>query len=153
MGARPASRRANGACGERASVIRCPNCGNENPPGSRFCANCGRRLPEPAALEAPPEAAPAPSAPPETMTPPINPTDLPPTHPEWRMSPPEPYVPQRRRRTWLWIVIGIIAACLVVCLAVVVFINTPPGRSIMNNLATQAALQATPTAGAATPAP
>jgi hypothetical protein len=102
-----------------------------------------------------PPVAPQPVVPPteSAATPAKNPYDLPPTHPEWRMSPPEPFVPQGRRRRWLWIVLGFIGACLVVCVALVVFINTPPGRSIVSNLATQSALQATPTARAATPAP
>ncbi|HEX5499671.1 MAG TPA: zinc-ribbon domain-containing protein [Thermomicrobiales bacterium] len=134
-------------------MIRCPNCGNENPPGSRFCANCGRRLPEPTAPEpasAPPISAPPTNASQPATAPPVNPTDLPPTHPEWRMSPPEPYEPRHKRRTWLWIALGIIAVCLVVCVALIVFVNTPPGRSF---IATQAALQATPTASSATSAP
>jgi hypothetical protein len=142
-------------------VIRCPNCGNENPPGSRFCANCGRRLPEPPPLEPTPveqtavEPTPAPAnAPPAALAaPPISPTDLPPTHPDWRMSPPEPYLPQRGRRTWLWIVFGIIGACLVICLALFVFFQTPPGRTFLGDLQTQAALQATPTATGAKPTP
>ena len=69
------------------------------------------------------------------------------------MSPPEPYVPTRQRRTWLWIVLGMIGACLLVCLAIIVFVNTPPGRAVLDDLATQAALQATPRAGGATPTP
>src|SRR5512133_825008 len=28
----------------------CTNCGFNNPPGMRFCGNCGTRLPEPAAV-------------------------------------------------------------------------------------------------------
>ena len=76
---------------------------------------------------------------------------MPATHPEWRMSPPEPYVPVRKRRTWLWIVLGIVAACLAVCIALVVFVNIPPGRAFLDNLATQTALQATPRPGTPTP--
>jgi zinc ribbon protein len=134
-------------------VIRCPNCGNENPPGSRFCANCGRRLPESDADVAAPSPASPPAVEAEVAAPPVRPSDLPATHPEWRMSPPEPYVPTRQRRTWLWIVLGIIAACLLVCLAIIVFVNTPPGRAVLDDLATQAALQATPRDGGATPTP
>jgi zinc-ribbon domain len=134
-------------------VIRCPNCGNENPPGSRFCANCGRRLPETPAPEAV-APIPSPAADAGLAPPPIRPTDLPATHPDWRMSPPEPYVPQRKRRTWLWIVLGIVAACLLVCVALIVFVNIPPGRAFIENLAaTQTALQATPRAATPTAAP
>ena len=69
------------------------------------------------------------------------------------MSPPEPYEPQRKRRTWLWIVLGIVAACLLVCVALIVFVNIPPGRAFLDNMATQTALQATPRAASPTATP
>lgn len=36
--------------------VRCPSCGAMQPESSRFCANCGRRMPEPPPEADPPEA-------------------------------------------------------------------------------------------------
>src|SRR5215217_4497569 len=47
---------------------RCPSCGTENPPGAKFCIECGSGLAgqsAPAAQTQSPAPAPAPSAPPE----------------------------------------------------------------------------------------
>ena len=77
----------------------------------------------------------------------FNPSDLPGTHPDWKMSPAEPYVPRRQRPRWLLIVAGVLGACLLVCVAVVVFVNTPPGQRLLSNQATQAARAATPVPG------
>lgn len=38
----------------RAGTL-CPRCGNANAAGSRFCADCGRKLPGPSPEEAEPE--------------------------------------------------------------------------------------------------
>jgi len=103
------------------------------------------------------------SLPPE-FTPPVletslpssfNPSDLPGTHPDWKMSPAEPYVPQRQRPRWLLIVAAVLGACLLVCVALVVFVNTPPGQQFLANQATHAARAATPVPGAVvgTPVP
>jgi pSer/pThr/pTyr-binding forkhead associated (FHA) protein len=46
--------------------IKCPQCGNDNPPDSLFCENCGFKLPAAPAPVTPP---PPPVAPPPTPTP------------------------------------------------------------------------------------
>jgi zinc-ribbon domain len=56
-------------------VIRCPNCGEQNDPGSRFCFNCGADLSaaQPAAAPQPPPAPPFP--PPAGAQPPAGPEE------------------------------------------------------------------------------
>jgi len=124
-------------------VIACPNCGTMNQEGSRFCENCGADLrsltvgqttpPPPAQPSPPPVFVPPPSSasgpPPPTFGPPpgttAQPWDLPPTAPEWRMSslPTEP-PPQRKRRTWLWVLIGLIGAIVICCCVFGIWANT-----------------------------
>ena len=95
-------------------MIVCPNCGNANPDGSRFCANCGADLSAPARGAAPaPEPAPAAGR-----------TTLPPTSPEWRMSPAGPLPEPPRRRRWIWIVLGILGACVVICVVLFVLVGS-----------------------------
>ncbi len=73
--------------------------------------------------------------------------DLPATAPEWRMSDAGP-LPEsnRRRRTWLWVLLGILGACLLVCIGLLVWGNTI-GEGTISNLATRAASEATAKAG------
>lgn len=63
------------------------------------------------------------------------------------MSPPEPYVPTRRRRTWLWVVGGLFAACALICVLFFVWSSTDPGRAFLDGLATQVSVEATNQAG------
>jgi ABC-type transporter Mla subunit MlaD len=51
---------------------------------------------------------------------------------------PEP----RGRRRWLWIAVGILGACLVLCLLVIVWANTI-GEGVLSDLSTRVAVQAT----------
>lgn len=95
-------------------MIACPNCGTPNPEGSRFCGNCGTALT--------PAASPAPPPPQQSW--PSDPAALPPTAPEWRMSDPGPLPEPRRRRTWLWIVLGTLGACVVLCVGLFVLVGS-----------------------------
>lgn len=203
-------------------MITCPNCGELNEPGSRFCFNCGAALtgaeptapPEPATPPRGREAAPlqseaarpepaqppppteepppdasiyanwpmppqsAPPPPPETRPGPPPPVDWrpqappppPPVAPQpapgippqyvpgesgWRMAPlvEEPAPPVRRRPTWLLVLVGILAGCMLVCAGLFVFALTPAGRDRLSNLSTQIVELATENAAEATQTP
>jgi len=130
-------------------VIVCPNCGTSNPAGSRFCANFGTALtivsPEPSTVLPSAEPTTAPRSSP--AEPPIiragsDPSGVPPTAPEWRMSDAGPLPKPRGRRRWLWITVGILGACLVLCLLGVVWANTI-GKDVITDLSTRVAVQAT----------
>lgn len=137
-------------------MIRCPVCGAENEAGSRFCYNCGAVLnePEPAQpAEAAPPPAPAPAAtvgaaPPGggAAPPPVPP----PTPPEWRMAPLPAEETPHRRRTWLWIVLGIVAACVLICVVVSVW-GATLGKGDIEHLGTWVAKQATKAVKTPTP--
>jgi type VI protein secretion system component VasF len=60
---------------------------------------------------------------------------------EWRMSSLGP--PPPKRRIWLWVLIGIIALCLLVCVGIIGFSLTDTGQRWFEDLATEAAEQAT----------
>jgi len=51
--------------------------------------------------------------------------------------------PPPQRRIWLWVVIGIIALCLLVCVGFIGFSLTDTGQRWIEDLATEAAQQAT----------
>ena len=92
--------------------MRCPNCGTQNPSTSKFCSECGAPLVAPAPPPAPaPQSAPAQpvavTSPSPRRDTPIDPTELPPTHPEWRMSSAGPLPEPPRRRIWLWALVAI----------------------------------------------
>ena len=126
-------------------MLVCPNCGTSNPETSRFCSNCGASLAgvSPGDTGTGADAGPRPTASPAEATepsrpeatepsrrPPIPPpVDLPPsarppTDPEWRMSDPGPLPEPRGRRTWLWVLGGILGACLLACCALTILGNT-----------------------------
>ena len=119
-------------------MITCPNCGATNPDDSRFCANCGADL-----------TGSGRAGPPTPVPPPADEAELsaiPPTSPEWRMSPAGPLPEQPRRRRWLWIVLGIVGACLLICCLIFVWANTI-GVETVSNLATRVSEAATEQAG------
>jgi hypothetical protein len=66
-----------------------------------------------------------------------SPTDLPPTSPDWRMSslPSEP-LPPKKRRTWLWVLLGVIAAIVICCCAFTVWASTA-GEDTVQRWATE----------------
>lgn len=157
-------------------MIVCPRCGNENLEGSKFCSNCGNSLTvveRPAVkdesigdLPEPPDLAPSSPSPSraEAQVPPPIPAPrawsprpsaarneasvLPATAPEWRMSDAGPLPEPRRRRTWLWIVVGLLGACLLICVGLIIWGNTESGTRVLNDLATSVAEAATPQAEA-----
>ena len=109
--------------------VRCPNCGTQNEPGDRYCANCGMPLPAPeAAATLPPQY-----APPET-------SDV--DDDDWRMSSLGP-PPPRRRRVWLWVLLGLLGLCVLACVGFFVFAATGSGQDWINDLGTRIAEQAT----------
>lgn len=123
--------------------MQCPQCGHQNNDSDRFCANCGARLQAnttiPPQFEAPQrEDVPTPAGVPAA------PRSDDPNDPEWRMSPlPEPEPP--KRRTWLWVLVGILVFCILLFCGFSVFLMTDTGQEFVNDLATRAAEIATPT--------
>jgi uncharacterized membrane protein YvbJ len=123
----------------------CPQCGHRNEPGDRFCSNCGTRLEGGASIPRqfePPqrdEASPPIAAGGTQEEIPENSAD-----PEWRMSPlPEEEPP--KRRTWLWVLVGLIVFCILLFCGFSIFVAyTDVGQDLMDNLATRAAEIATP---------
>ena len=118
-------------------MLVCPNCGTSNPETSRFCSNCGASLagvrPSDAGNGPDAEARPTPrrseEIEPSRRAPMPPPVDLPPpsrpaTDPEWRMSDPGPLPEPRGRRTWLWVLGGVLGACLLACCALTILSNT-----------------------------
>lgn len=139
----------------------CPNCGHENQDEDRFCSNCGTRLtrnaspeeppaPEPATPSEPePEPAPASEIPPQytpPAAPPRNEWELPDREPvdeNWTMSSLGP-PPKRPRRTWLWIIVGILALFVLACCVFFFWISaTDSGGRWFSDLATQVSEEAT----------
>ena len=137
-------------------MIKCPNCGTMNEAGSRFCYQCGQALTgdspagngERTQPVPPPPFPPAPSFPgapgPVSGSPPhasglpqasgypqdqyvgggyAPPGGYPPGTPPGYMMPPEP----PRRRRWLWIVLGILLGCILVCVALGIYGATTGG--------------------------
>ena len=133
---------------QSGNTVRCQNCGHENQPGDTYCANCGARLRKDVSI--PPQYPSPPSAAPQPSPPPFNPQPIQPiqTAPqeapdsEWRMSSLGP-PPKPKRRVWLWVLIGLIIACVVICVGFGVFLNTSTGSHWFSNLATEAAQKAT----------
>lgn len=128
--------------------MECPQCGHVNDEGDKFCSNCGARLSRETSIPRqfqPPER---PAIGPAASTPPtVSPTDPrpeDPRDPNWRMSPlPEEEPP--KRRTWLWVLGGLILFCVLLFCGFSLFITyTDTGQNLMNDLATQAAEISTP---------
>lgn len=145
----------------------CPHCGHENQETDRFCSNCGTRLtptappspeeppapiedaapPEPEAPPPAPPSEPASTIPPQFTPPPRNEWDLPdrdePVDENWRMSSLGP-PPQRPRRTWLWIIIAILALFVLACCIFFFWVSaTDSGSQWFSDIATQVSEEAT----------
>lgn len=123
----------------RSYVITCSNCGFENASDSRFCANCG------ASLLAGGRAGES-SGRASTGTPALvrDPSQLPPTSPEWRMSDAGPLPPPPRRPMWLWFILGALGLCLLICVGFYIWTQTIGQEFVEGFLATaESALTAT----------
>lgn len=125
--------------------MECPQCGHVNDEGDRFCSSCGTRLSGDSSIPRqfqPPERQDTPPAP-RSPSQPATPRTDDPLDPEWRMSPlPEEEPP--KRRTWLWVLIGIILFCILLFCGFMLFLTfTDTGQNLVNDLATQAADAAT----------
>jgi len=150
----------------------CPNCGHENNENDRFCANCGTRLTPVApprkeqppmsssqdedikaerdtdTPETPPEPSriPPPVTPTFTPTPPANVWDRPEREPvddEWKMSDLGP-PPRSKRRTWLWIIIAILAFFVLACCGFLFWVGaTDSGTQWFSDFATTVSEEAT----------
>jgi len=149
-------------------ILICPNCGSKNRVGDHFCSNCGSRLPsgntrattpseestattEPSTTSSTPidTSIPLPPAQQEAPTyfpPPVTPTFGRPQEEvgeDWKMSSLGP-PPRPKRSIWLWVLIGIVAICLLACVGMAIFVNTDAGQDWLHDLETQVAtIQAT----------
>lgn len=74
--------------------------------------------------------------PPPVSLPPRDHSGLPATAPEWRMSSAGPLPEPRGRRRWLWITLGILGACLLVCIVAVTLASTVFSDEVESFLAT-----------------
>lgn len=88
--------------------------------------------------------------PPSGFPPPIS-ANLGESDPNWRMSSLGP-PPKPKRRVWLWIVLGILGFCILVCIGLAIFFNTGAGQDWLNDVGTTVAKEATKQAGS-TPTP
>lgn len=131
--------------------VKCQRCGAENPAAARFCMSCGNALPVAAEVPAAPieSAAPdepgkpaatsgvpaGPDAPRTAPLPaqfsrrPVDPGELPPTHPEWKMSPAGPLPDPPKRRIWLW-VLGGIGAIILLCVVLTIISSLAVGTDL-----------------------
>jgi hypothetical protein len=147
------------------SSSNCPNCGQPVSADDRFCSNCGARL-EPAAGSGQPGEGDFDATSGSTSQAPVIPTlgrknaweyerdnvrSSTVDDDEWRMSDPGP-LPPRRRRTWLWIVIGLLALLVLACCIFMYWIGyTDAGQEWFEGIATEAAVIVDATGQAATP--
>lgn len=51
--------------------------------------------------------------------------------------------PTRKRRRWLWILIGLVLACVLICCAAGIFLSTDRGMDWLEGVATEASQRAT----------
>jgi hypothetical protein len=135
--------------------MNCPNCGHEITTDDRFCSNCGTRL-EP--------VAPSPTQQEPSQDPRTEPSDTGTVLPtlgsrrnawevqrqqvrsgsvddEWTMSDLGPPPPQKRR-TWLWVIIAILALMVLSCCIFLYWVSyTDSGVEWISGIATEAAEQ------------
>ena len=51
--------------------------------------------------------------------------------------------PAKKRRLWLWILLGLLGVCLAICVGLLIFASTGTGQEWFENFATQVSEQAT----------
>ena len=118
---------------QTSGSVQCSNCGAQNAPGDRYCANCGMPL----------QAAESRSSLPPQYARPERDVDMAgTTDDDWRMSSLGP-PPPRRRRIWLWVLLGLLSLCALFCVGTVIFASTGTGQEWFNDLGTRVAEQAT----------
>lgn len=134
--------------------MNCPNCGHEVTPEDRFCSNCGTRLDHANADSGQTEST-SPTEPSGGSTDqPVLPTlgsrrnawEVQRQHvrsgsvdDEWTMSDLGPPPPQKRR-TWLWIIIAILALMVLACCIFLYWVSyTDSGIEWISGVATEAA--------------
>lgn len=104
-------------------MINCPNCGTRNEPAAQFCAECGADLRSLRPAAAPPTP-PTPIQPPGFGGPPPPFTWQPQEQGTGAFAPP----PRAKRRTWLWVIVGLIAACVLFFCIASFLISRPPAQ-------------------------
>ncbi len=124
-------------------MITCSNCGFENASDSRFCANCGASLL--AGGRAGESVSGTPTGPSSGPSAPVrDPSQLPPTSPDWRMSDAGPLPPPPRRPMWLWFILGALGLCLLICVGFYIWTQTLGQEFVAGFLATaESAMTAT----------
>lgn len=125
--------------------MECPQCGHNNGESDRFCSNCGAKLQSGSTIPRQFESPARPETPEQPSARPVaEPIPEDPDHPEWRMAPlPEEEVVQKRR-TWLWVLGGLVLLCVLLFCGFSIFLMTPMGQDFANDLSTRAAEMATP---------
>ncbi len=120
--------------GDQTSAgVRCSNCGTQNESDDRYCANCGMPLPAAESRS---------SLPPQYERPERNVDMSSAADEDWRMSSLGP-PPPRKRRVWLWVLLGLLSLCVLICVGTVIFASTGTGQEWFNDLGTRVAEQAT----------
>ena len=137
----------------------CTQCGHENGADDKYCANCGTKLPGQSPSINEPESTPpatpnwadgktqsneTPTPPSGSIPPPVEFRPVgqgPSVEDEWRMSSLGP--PPKRRRIWLWVIIGLIALCMLICVGFAVYVQTDSGSNWWSDFQTQVADEAT----------
>jgi hypothetical protein len=109
-------------------VSTCPNCGTVNDSGDRFCQECGADL---SAIRTTVESADPGSNYPQ----PFPAANQPQMH--WQGTTGGFAPPQKQRKTWLWIIIGLLAGCVVCCCIGVVLGNTSLGGNYFGDSMTR----------------
>ncbi len=133
------------ALGREEFVKSCPNCGWSNEDQNRFCENCGADF---EGLRAQGRAAENSTSTWQPLAQPETPLrgygtagETSPSAPDWRMAPlpPEEMPGKRGRRLWLWILTGLLLACMISCAGGFVWLGyTDSGKDFQTSVADRA---------------
>lgn len=121
----------------------CPNCGWSNDGASRFCENCGADLETLGARSSGDHSG---WASPQSETPARDRPywEVAPEESEWQMAPlPPQQEPVQKRRTWLWVLTGMLVICMLFCAGSILFLGfTDTGKDFQTRVAENATEQA-----------